>query len=61
MGPSFLMLRTNMSKTAIITLAVLLAIIGVIASITSRAEPPRQEQAKPAYPAHIELALYQRG
>ncbi|WP_374420069.1 hypothetical protein [Chromobacterium sp.] len=50
-----------MSKTALITLAALLAIIGVIASITSRAEPPRQEQAQPAYPAHIELALYQRG
>ncbi|WP_374420070.1 hypothetical protein [Chromobacterium sp.] len=50
-----------MSKTAIITLAVLLAIIGGIVGITSRAEPPRQVQAKPAYPVHIELALYQRG
>ena len=50
-----------MSKTAIITLAVLLAIIGGIVGITSRAEPPRQVQAQPAYPAHIELAMYQRG
>ncbi|MGR2683120.1 hypothetical protein [Chromobacterium haemolyticum] len=50
-----------MSKTAIITLGTLLAIIGIIAGITSHAEPPRQEQAQPAYPEHIELALYQRG
>ncbi|WP_337883656.1 hypothetical protein [Chromobacterium haemolyticum] len=50
-----------MSKTAIITLGTLLAIIGIIAGITSHAEPPRPKPTKPAYPEHIELALYQRG
>ncbi|WP_337883657.1 hypothetical protein [Chromobacterium haemolyticum] len=50
-----------MSKTAITALGTLLAIIGIIAGITSHAEPPRPKPTKPAYPEHIELALYQRG